>query len=45
MKSFCFSGVRLNDGGESKATVTERTRIGWMKFRECGCYFMEERFC
>ena len=35
MKSFCYLGVRLNTSGESEAAVTARTRIEWIKFREC----------
>ena len=27
---------RLNASGRSEAAVTARTRIGWIKFRECG---------
>ena len=30
VKSICNLGDRLN------AVVTQRTRIGWLKFRECG---------
>ena len=36
MKSFCYLGDRLNASGESEAAATARTRIGWIKFRECG---------
>ena len=36
MKSFRYLGDRLNASGESEAAVTARTRIGWIKFRECG---------
>ena len=36
VKSFCHLGDRLNASGGSKAAVTARTRIGWIKFRECG---------
>ena len=36
MKSFCRLGDRLNASGGSEAAVTARTRIGWIKFRECG---------
>ena len=35
MKSFCYLGDRLNASGESEAAVTARTRIGWIKFRDC----------
>ena len=36
VKSFCYLGDRLNASGGSEAAVTARTRIGWIKFRECG---------
>ena len=36
MKSFCCLGDRLNARGGNEAAVTARTRIGWIKFRECG---------
>ena len=36
VKSFCFLGDRLKASGGSEAAVTARTRIGWIKFRECG---------
>ena len=32
VKSFCYMGNRLNASGGSEAA---RTRIGWIKFREC----------
>ena len=41
-KSFCYLGDRLNASGRSKAAVAVRARIGWIKFRECGKYFMGE---
>ena len=44
VKSFCYLGDRLNTSGVSEAAVTGRTRIGWIKFRECGSYFMGESF-
>ena len=34
VKSFCYLGDRLNNG-RSEAAVTARTRIGWIKFKEC----------
>ena len=36
MKSFCYLKDRLNASGGCEAAVTARTRIGWIKFRECG---------
>ena len=35
MKSFCYLGDILNASGGSEAAVTARTKIGWIKFREC----------
>ena len=35
VKSFCYLGDRLNASGGSEAAVT-RTKIGWIKFIECG---------
>ena len=36
VKSFCYLGDRLNANDGSEAAVTARTRIGWIKFGECG---------
>ena len=36
VKSFCYLRDRLNASGESEAAVTAKTKIGSMKFRECG---------
>ena len=36
VKSFCYLGDKLNASGGSKAAVTARMKIGWIKFRECG---------
>ena len=36
VKSFCYSGDRLNAYGGSEAAVTAKARIGWIKFREFG---------
>ena len=36
VKSFGYLGDRLNTSGGSETAVTARTRIGWIKFRECG---------
>ena len=33
--SFCYLGDRLNASVGSETAVTARTRIGWMKFKEC----------
>ena len=38
-------GDRMNASGRSKAAVTARTRIGWIKFIEnVESYFMGESF-
>ena len=31
----CYLGNVFNASGGSEMTVTARTRIGWMRFREC----------
>ena len=36
VKSFCYLGGRLNASGGSEEAVKARTRIGWIKFKECG---------
>ena len=36
VKSFCYLGDRLNASGQNEAAVKARTRIGWIKLRECG---------
>ena len=36
MKSFCCLGDGLKASGGSEAVVTARTKIEWIKFRECG---------
>ena len=45
VKSFCYLGDKLITSGGSKAAVTARSRIGCIKFRECGSCFMEESVC
>ena len=35
VKSFNYLRDRLNTSGKSEAAVTAKTRIGWIKFREC----------
>ena len=44
VKSFCWLGVRLNASGGSEAAVRARTRIGWVKFRECGKLLYGRKF-
>ena len=36
VKSFCYLGDRLNASDGSEAARTARTKIEWIKFRECG---------
>ena len=44
VKTFCYLGDRLNASGGSKAAVTARTRIGWIKFREYGELLRRRKF-
>ena len=32
---FSYLGDRISSGGGCVAAVTSRTRLGWVKFREC----------
>ena len=36
VRSLCFWGDRLNASEGSEAAVTAKTKIGWIKFGECG---------
>ena len=36
VREFYYFGDRVNAGGECEATLTARTRYGWVKSRECG---------
>ena len=36
VNGFCYLGDRLNACEGSKAVVTARVRIDWVRFRECG---------
>ena len=36
VNGFCYLGDRLNASGGCEMAVTARTRLGWVKFRECG---------
>ena len=40
----CYLGDRLNASGGSEAAITARTRIGWIKFTECGELLYERKF-
>ena len=44
VKSFCDLGDRVNASGGCEAAVTARTRIGWVKFKECGELLNSKRF-
>ena len=41
---FSYLGDRLNATGGCETAVTARTRIGWMKFRECSEILKGKRF-
>jgi len=41
---FLYLGDRLNATGGCEVAVTARTRIGWMKFRECSELLKGKRF-
>ena len=41
---FCYLGDRLNASGGCEVAVTARTRLGWIKFRECGHLLRGKRF-
>ena len=44
VKLFCYLRNPLNTSGGSETSVVARTRIGWMRFRECGKDLYERRF-
>ena len=44
VKRVCYLGDKLNASSGSKAVESARTRIGWIKFREFGNYFIGESF-
>ena len=44
VRGFCYLGDRVNASGGCEAAVTARTRIGWVKFRECGELLNSKRF-
>ena len=41
---FSYLGDRLNANGGSETAVTAKTRLGWMKFRECSEILIGGRF-
>ena len=44
MKGFCYLGDRVNASAGCEAAVTATTRIGWVKFKECGELLNSKRF-
>ena len=44
VSKFTCLGDRLNASSGCKTTVTARSRIGWMKFRECSEILKSRRF-
>ena len=44
VEGFCYLGNAFNASGGSEMTVVVRTRIGWMRFRECE-EVLYGRFC
>ena len=44
VREFTYLGDSESAGGGCKATVTARTRCGWVKFRECGELLHGRRF-
>ena len=44
VNSFCYLRDRLIASGGSEAAVTARTRIGWIKCRECDELFYGRKF-
>ena len=44
VRGFCYLGDRVNASGGCEAAVTARTRIGWVKFKECGELLNSKRF-
>ena len=44
VSKFTYLGDRLNATGGCETMVTARSRIGWMKFRECSEILPGRRF-
>ena len=44
VNELCYLGDRLNASGGSKAAVTARVRIGWVRFRNVKSYCLELGF-
>ena len=44
VSKFTYLGDKLNATGGCETVVTARSRIGWMKFRECSEIFKGRRF-
>ena len=43
-REFVYLGGRVSAGGGCEASVTTRTRCGWVIFRECGELLCDRRF-
>ena len=43
VREFTYFGDRVSAGGRCEASVTARTRCGWVKFRECGELLYDRR--
>ena len=44
VRKFCYLGDRLTATGGCETAVTARTKLGWMKFRECSEILKGRRF-
>ena len=44
VREFTYLGDRVSVNGGYEAAVTERTRCGWVKLRECGELLYGRRF-
>jgi len=44
VKRFCYLGDQLSANDGCEAAVTARTRIRWIKFRECGKILFGKRY-
>ena len=44
VRGFCYLRDRVNASGGCEAAVTARSRIEWVKFKECGELLNSKRF-
>ena len=44
VRGFCYLGNIMSASDGCKAAVTARTRIGWVKFKECRELLNSKRF-